>query len=706
MKRIATTVIILLCMSFTMARAAIGEWAAYMAYGEITDIEPAGNTIYVLSSGSLFSYNVNDQSLSIYNKVYPLSDTGIAHIAWCNSSKRLVIIYNNQNIDLLGSNGEVTNINDYYNKSMTDDKTVNNITVSGNHAYLSTGFGILKMNIKDAEISDTYNLGMNVTDCAVDGSTIYAKTSNGIYAGNTSDNLPDRNNWKITSASVSFNDANDITISNANGYTEYTVYDNTNKCYWSNQKDGKLQGYKLEEGNTKTIIAKDINPDGPASNNFYRLYIHNGKLYAVAGLWSQETDGNYPGEVHVWDGNSWTEFEQPSAEILGHNYVDLLCMDFDPLKEGHVMVGAKSGLYEFQDGKFIKCHNGSNSLLSSPFALPDGYDYTIVTSVKYDDTGCLWTLNSLVSNTIKSFSSTDNQWKEYQHQDLSGTSNYNLQKLLISKSNGKMWFVNNFYQASSLFSYDYVNDVLDGYGADMVNQDGAKVTADYIFCTTEDKRGNIWIGTSAGPLYITANDISYGSKTFTQHKVPRNDGTNYADYLLSGIEVRAIAVDGGNRKWIGTGNNGVFLISDDCNTQIHHFTTDNSALPSNIIIDIAIDEITGRVFIATDKGLCSYTSDATEPTENMTKDNVTAYPNPVTPDYTGQITIVGLSNDASVKIVTANGTLVNDGRSTGGTYVWDGCDLNGRRVASGIYMVETATQSGDKGTVCKIAIIR
>ena len=245
MRRIATTVIILLCMSFTMAKAAIGEWTAYMAYGDITDIEPAGNTIYVLSSGSLFSYNVNDQNVTIYNKVYPLNDTGIAHTAWCNSSKRLVIIYNNQNIDLLGNNGEVTNINDYYNKSMTDDKTVYNITVSGNHAYLCTGFGILKVNIKDAEISDTYNLGMKVTDCAVNSNTIYAQTSNGIYAGSTAANLSDRNNWKITSASVSFNDANDITVSTANGYTEYIAYDNTNKCYWSNQKDGKLQGLSL-----------------------------------------------------------------------------------------------------------------------------------------------------------------------------------------------------------------------------------------------------------------------------------------------------------------------------------------------------------------------------------------------------------------------------------------------------------------------------
>lgn len=268
-----------------------------------------------------------------------------------------------------------------------------------------------------------------------------------------------------------------------------------------------------------------------------------------------------------------------------------------------------------------------------------------------------------------------------------------------------MWFVNNYYNNTILYSYDYANDVLTKYGPSIINQDGTSLGANYIFSPVEDREGNVWVGTNAGPVYLSASAIQNGSTYFTQHKVPRNDGTNYADYLLSGIDVRAIAIDGGNRKWIGTNSNGVFLISDDNNTQISHFTTDNSPLPSNLVQDIAIDGASGRVYFATDKGLCSYQSDATEPTDEMTKDNVYAYPNPVRPDYTGLITITGLSYDADVKIVTSSGALVNQGRSTGGSYTWDGCDLNGKRVASGVYMVETATSSGDKGTVCKIAIV-
>jgi len=188
-------------------------------------------------------------------------------------------------------------------------------------------------------------------------------------------------------------------------------------------------------------------------------------------------------------------------------------------------------------------------------------------------------------------------------------------------------------------------------------------------------------------------------------KVPRNDGSDYVDYLLSGVNISHIAIDGGNRKWIATTGAGAYLISADNMTQIHNFTKENSKLISNSIYSIAINHQTGRTYFLTDIGLCSYLSDATESATEMSKDNVYAYPNPVTPDYTGLITIVGLSYNADIKIVSSNGALIAEGRSNGGSFTWDGKDKNGDRVASGVYMVIAATSEGKKGTVCKIAVI-
>lgn len=223
----------------------------------------------------------------------------------------------------------------------------------------------------------------------------------------------------------------------------------------------------------------------------------------------------------------------------------------------------------------------------------------------------------------------------------------------------------------------------------------------------EDLNGNIWVGTNAGPLFINVEDktLSPDKMVFQQYKVPRNDGTNLADYLLSGVDVMCMAVDGGNRKWFGTNGNGVYLISADNNTQIHHFLSTNSGLLSDNVQSIAINPKTGEVFFGTDNGLCSYMSDATATVDKMDKNNTYAYPNPVKPGYNGPITITGLSYNADVKIVTSNGTLVAQGRSNGGSFVWYGTDLDGKRVASGVYMVMTATESGDKGTVCKIVVV-
>jgi hypothetical protein len=208
-----------------------------------------------------------------------------------------------------------------------------------------------------------------------------------------------------------------------------------------------------------------------------------------------------------------------------------------------------------------------------------------------------------------------------------------------------------------------------------------------------------------GPFMLERNEINQNGSTFTQVKVPRNDGTNYADYLLAGIDISSIAIDGAGRKWFATNGNGVYLISADNLTQLQHFTVDNSPLLSNTVLSVAMNQTSGEVFFGTENGLCSYISDATETNSEMSSDNVWAYPNPVDPGYTGLITITGLTLDADVKIVSSNGALVAQGRSNGGTFTWDGHDQKGRRVASGVYMVVTATKSGEKGTVCKIAIV-
>jgi hypothetical protein len=187
-------------------------------------------------------------------------------------------------------------------------------------------------------------------------------------------------------------------------------------------------------------------------------------------------------------------------------------------------------------------------------------------------------------------------------------------------------------------------------------------------------------------------------------KVPRNDGTQLADYLLESEKIRTICVDGGNRKWIGTESNGAYLVSDNGQETIFHFTSENSPLLSNKVLSIAIHPLTGEVFIGTDKGLVSYRSDAIE--GKSTYSDVYAFPNPVRPDYEGLITITGLLANSTVRITDINGNSIFEGISEGGQITWNGRNRLGNRLSSGVYLVYAATSDGLDGIVSKILILK
>lgn len=676
MNKKISVIIIALLLQVVQLQAAIGDWKAYMAYHDVQEIELAGNLVFVQASNNLYVYNQNDQSIQTFSKIDYLSDCDIEHIAYCQAAHRLLILYSNSNIDLMNtSNYEVTNLADYYNASTTGDKTIYDIYVNGKYAYMSNGFGIVKVNVADGEISDTYNLGFKVNWCEIKDNCIYAYSqTDGQYRAPLSVNLLDKNNW-----------------SKVGGYA------------------AKQQADKSE---LKQMVST-LNPGGPKYNYFGFMKFANNQLYTCDGGFAVGISRK--GCIQMLKNEEWNIY--PDENITSKTnvtYENLECLDYDPTDTSHIFVGGRNGLYEYKNGNFENYYNYENSPIER--YNNRSKEYELITGVKFDKEGNLWMLNSQAPTQSLIEFTKDKQWISHQLPDLmklddAGFTNKSLGLLgnMLIDSRGLLWFVNNHWIVPSLYCYqfseDYSEERLNAFTS-FVNEDGTEVSVGAVRCAAEDKDGNIWIGTSAGPLLLDPNQITASAPTFTQVKVPRNDGTNYADYLLSGIDVSCIAVDGANRKWFGTKKNGIYLISEDNLSEIHHFTTLNSPLLSNGIESIAINEKTGEVFIGTDKGLCSYMSDSSTPNESMTSDNVWAYPNPVKPDYTGLITIVGLSQNADVKILTSNGRIVNEGKSNGGTYTWNGCDANGKKVASGIYMVATATNDVEKGTVCKIAIIK
>lgn len=679
MKRLALIVFLIAQLSIIncqLSIAQIGTWRAFMSYYEPQQIIKAGsNTLFVRASNSLYSYHLNDHSITTYDKVNPLSDTYISYIAWSQQAKRLIIVYQNGNIDLMDLQENVTNISSLYTKTLTESKTVNNVYIHQQYAYLCMPFGVIKVNIERAEISETYMLNQNIQAVAIDNTSIYARNDQGtVYSALLSTNLIDKSNWNATDTYPAFI---------------------TDTADWDAYID----------------IVKTLKPDGPYYNQFYESKIVNGKLYTTGGAFrSGQIALNNPGIIQEYDFDTWTIYPTNINEITGFNYMDINCVDIDPTDNSRVMAAGRCGLYEFKNGVLENFYYKENSPLRPVTSSSTGKyltdDYTLVHGIKFDNDGNLWVLNSQANNVNLLEFTKSGQWISHYKNELCYKDNTSMSTMrcLLFDSQGLLWFINTHFNSPCIICYDKTTDKVLIYSS-FTNQDGTNYENCYPYDIQEDYQGNIWIATNQGPFYIKKEEKGQSNATLYQEKVPRNDGTNYADYLLSGIHTNGIAIDGGGRKWFATIGNGVFLVSADNMTQLQHFTAENSPLLSNNVQYISINHSSGEVFFLTDKGLCSYIADATVASDDMQKDNVYAYPNPVEPGYTGLITVVGLSFDADVKILTSSGRLVAQGRSNGGTFTWDGCDQQGKRVASGVYMVAAATSDGNKGIVCKLAII-
>lgn len=661
---------------FTLCAMAegVGKWKVYPAYKDIQAVDSVSqNCIFALSSGNLFRVNEKDWSVQTYDRITGLTDTGISCIAWNRQARQLVIIYDNANIDLMTMDGDVVNVPDLYQKSTALDKSINGIDIHDRFAFISTGFGIVKLNVKEGLISDSYTLNKSILRISVKDNYIYAKTKDGtILRASQNSNLVDRSQWQTYS--------------------------------------GSAEGLFPEKSMDKALAErmKKMLPDGPRQALFGNFKVKNGRLYAVLGNGWDNTIGDLP---HIYDikEDKWTILSDDNGEIAKKAempyYHNFMAIDVDPRNDNRVLCSAHGGIYEFLNGQFIGFYGMKNTPMTSAVA-GDAY-YVVPSAMCFSSNGVLWTFCSQATGKQGLFShSLNKEWKGYDNSDwVYNNVSLAQAKNMFCDSKGRIWWTNNHWWKPSLNCYDPASGNKFCYST-FINEDNASLEVNRVHCAAEDREGNIWIGTNVGPLMLEMTNVgNEGQVIWNQVKVPRNDGTNLADYLLSGVDITCMTIDGANRKWFGSDGNGVYVIGSDNITQEHNFTHDNSMLLSNSIMGITIDNASGEVYIGTSKGLCSYRSDATEPVVTMDEDNVYAYPNPVTPDYHGPVTITGLSYDADVKITTINGALVAKGRSNGGSFTWDACDLSGRRVASGVYMVLVATAEGEKGVVSRITVV-
>lgn len=486
---------------------------------------------------------------------------------------------------------------------------------------------------------------------------------------------------------------------------------------WGIDKNG-IKQFRREDNGTFTYMHENFRPNASSANHPFYLEYTNDRLYVMnSGPNNWVTNQFVDFGLSLMENGQWNDLAPDNLSGLvnssGGRLTSLCGLAIDPVDNDAVWFGTRwEGVFCLKNNQQIQKFDNTNS--------PLRLDYICeVPDLAFDSKMNLWCINDndLNPSDVQLFAlPAEKRFSEVQKSDFVTFFGNNLENNVNSKlyitSDDIVLFANNSYK-TSLLALDY-NGTLDNKSDDrqavigaFVDQDGSTFDIGYIYDFLEDSDGKIWLATNAGVGYINnIENMFTGNIVVNRVKVPRNDGTNLADYLLQGISVSSIAMDGAGRKWFGTTTSGIYLVSADGTEILEHFTTENSYLPSNLVFSVECNTDNNSVYITTDKGLAEYSSDAVTPEQNF--DNVYAYPNPVRPDYTGYITIRGLMENSLVKIADTAGNVVFSTKSNGGMAVWDGCNSNGKRVDTGVYFV-FASQSEDgssEGCVTKILIVR
>lgn len=439
-------------------------------------------------------------------------------------------------------------------------------------------------------------------------------------------------------------------------------------------------------------------PNGPVSTSAASMDFENGRLCVTPGGHDDAWGNLYNREgISFYENQTWDVMKKNTVPALD-TLDDIGYSEIDPLDNTHVWLASwGKGLIEVRNNQVVTVYNQYNSILESRIEYP----WCAIGGIKYDESGNLWMVNSHTMKCLKVMKS-DNTWMEYDFQGLitTGTAVGNL----MLTENGQKWMIVPRNQGIIVFDD---NGTIDNTTDDKKKKLGftagtGAIPGTDVLCMVEDKDNEVWIGTDKGIGVFYCAETIFNTGGCDAQQILIQQGS-YTQILMESQVVTAIAVDGANRKWIGTESGGAFLMSEDGTEEILHFTADNSPLLSDNVTGITIDPETGEVFFSTGKGICSYKSDAVEGDDVM--GDVYAYPNPVRPEYQGPIAIRGLVRDGDVKITDVAGNIVYQTTALGGQAIWDGNNFQGERAASGVYLVFITNEDGTQKKVTKILLM-
>lgn len=738
----------------------VGLWREHLPYNSAIDVTYSNEKIYCATSYSLFTVERNDNTIERFSKVTGLSETGISTIYYDNANEKLLIAYRNSNIDFIYRN-DIINLPDIKHDNIIGDKTIYAVYSRGINYYLSTGLGIIVVDGEKYEVKDSWFIGNGGNQVKVNGFTsdaifFYAATGEGLKRASINTiNPADYNNWQLVSGSnglpvsscqnvlfagnkIIVQKDDSLFVENGNGWSLF--YADGWPIVNSNVSEGKIvlcQQKQTGEArvvilNTNAVVERILIQPGvislpkkgivvqddpwiadetgglshftassfeqykinsPRSIASGEMTVYNNIFYSTAGEVDESWNGQHnTNGIYVLKEGGWTNINHDVFSQLD-SMPDFITIDIDK-KDETIWAGSYGGglLHRKIDQSFEIFKQG---IIGSVISDPSSYR---VSGLMFDKENNLWVSNYGATQPLL-LRKNDGSWIKF---SVPFTLNENALTQIIVDDNNYKWIVA--VKGNGLICYDHgssIENIGDDHWKIFKQGAGNGNLPGEILCVAKDKNGFIWAGTNNGIGVIQCPQDVFTAQG-CEAVWPVVQQGNFAGYLFNGEEVRSIAVDGADRKWIAT-KNGAWLISATGEKVIYQFTEENSPLLSNDVKKITINGKTGEIFFATQKGICSFRSTATEGTDK--NETVLVFPNPVPPNYTGTISIRGLVNNAIVKITEMDGRLVYQTRALGGQAVWDGKDYKGRKISSGVYLILISDDGRKEKTAAKIVFI-
>lgn len=707
----------------------LGAWRLHLNYSRVKNLAQIEDRIYGAAEFGVMYLDRQEQSTGTLNKLSGLAGIGVNFIANDELQKILIIGYQDGSIDFL-EDGKITNLETLSTtSSITGSRAINHITVSGQMAYASTDFGVVALDIVKKEIRETWrDLGtagqtIRAYQSVILKDSIFLATEKGVWCGSLKTNLLDFNNWKKFDSGEFSSGVKTITVFKGAVYTAvngsgifrkqnntwikesflqnlaYTnLKGNDQKLFvcsesslWQVDTQNQLveiQSDELTHPNDvvetggSLLIGDDLNgillrnqdssttsfiTSGPLMNSFWDVQYDQSAMHAISGGYTESLLAlNNQGYLSSFS-NGWTTSILPIGDITDVDLSDPSRSFFSSFTDGLLMVESEK----------VQKFDITNSPLVN----------NSITAIERTSDG-LWVANYNASKSLHLLK-TDGNWESFSFSFL--PSKYPVE--LIQDNENNLWIILSPKDGGGIIVFNKQSNK-SVYLTDQGGEGG--LPSKKVRSVAIDRSGYVWVGTEQGVAYF-----SNPSTIFNGH-VNAERPIYDSRFLLRDETILAIAIDGGDRKWIGT-ENGAWLFGPLGETLVYNFTIDNSPLLSNRIQHIGIHPISGEVFLGTDKGLASFRSDATAGYQDYNQ--VKIFPNPVTGEFNGLVAIEGLVTDSIVKITDVAGKLVWQTMANGGTASWNLRDVNGKHVATGIYLVFSTAADGSDKNVGKIAII-